>query len=180
MQVALTCQHSVMSPVSHGVCGRELSTFHARMGKPPTPQRPNRPIALSQKDHMTISCCTVSRYGTMSDYTGICTDAAADEDRDETGEKRSRAATCRRPEWNWTTMRWQSGHESERRGVEARPASQRAASKLPTRRLAVFLRDYINLVVLGNGYQNLACSTTGCVIRICRASDCDTAPNWKP
>lgn len=84
---------------------------------------------------MTIYSCMVSRYGTMSDYTRICTDAAAYEDGDETGEKRSRAATCNRPQWNWTTMRWQVGHESELRGVKARPTWQRAVSKLPMRRL---------------------------------------------
>lgn len=40
---------------------------------------------------MTLSSCTVSRYGTMSDYARICTDAAADEDgrRDWGGEEES-------------------------------------------------------------------------------------------
>jgi hypothetical protein len=73
---------------------------------------------------------------------------------EETGEKRSRAATCKRRVWNWTTMRWQAGHESELRAVKARSTLQRAASKLP------FLREESNFVVLCDGYRNLACITT--------------------
>jgi hypothetical protein len=130
--MALTCQHGVMSLDGFAVCGQELEHLSCAQGKPPTPQRPTGQWHAAATYHMTKSCCTASRYGTVCDYERALLGARP---RGQAGECEEETS-CTRPEWKRTTRCGGSaGHESDEE-LEARPTRlavilQRSASKLP-------------------------------------------------
>ena len=76
-------------------------------------QQANRALAKGSHDHILLHGQSVRDDERVHPHALTQLQMRMGE---ETGEERSRAATCRRPEWNWTTTRWQARLATSRRG----------------------------------------------------------------
>lgn len=76
-------------------------------------QQANRALARGSHDHIFLHGQSVRDDERVHPHALTQLQMRMDE---ETTEERSRAATCKRPEWNWTTtMRWHAWLATNRR-----------------------------------------------------------------